>query len=403
MDKITRSVREMYEQFPYPSGAPTNRVGSDAELVLSYVTKRRSTAGPLRVLDAGCGRGLGLIGAATLQPDVRFHGIDLNRVALQEAAAAVAARGLGNITFQECDLMTLEGLEVPDGGYDLIISSGVLHHMTDPQAGLTRLKDVLAPHGVINLMVYALHGRLPLINTAEAIALLFSPDTPLTERLGPAREAAALGRDNNLEGTPFQNTCDVDDVEFVDRLLNVNETSYDIPMMWNLLAAAGLHFVRWIEPADWAPDRLLPPGDLLTRVDRLSDRERFHFLELIRQPPGLEMILAHADNAPRQDLSADAFETATFRLNPELVVSTETRPTPAGLRTEALTFKLRVREPVPVPKGPFAVAVMYLKDRPGALKGKDLLRHLEKAGVSAGDSRAVVAELIRSEVIFPVS
>jgi methylase of polypeptide subunit release factors len=38
----------------------------------------------LRVLDAGCGRGIGLLGSATLQPDVLFDGVDLNRVALAE-------------------------------------------------------------------------------------------------------------------------------------------------------------------------------------------------------------------------------------------------------------------------------------------------------------------------------
>jgi SAM-dependent methyltransferase len=402
MDETTSAVRRMYEQYPYPSGNPTNRVGSDAQLVLSYVKSRRQGSGPLRVLDAGCGRGLGIIGAATLQPDVHFHGIDLNRVALEEARAAAKTRGLSNVTFQECDLMALEGLEVPPGGYDVIHSSGVLHHLSDPETGLSSLRDVLAPHGVINLMVYALHGRQPLINTAEAVALLFKQDEPLDQRVFPAREVAALARDNFLAGTTFENTSQVDDVELVDRLLNVNETSYNIPMMWDLLSRVGLRFIRWIEPADWDIERLLPECQLRQRLSALPPADQFRFIELVYHRPGFELIIAHGDNEPCAEPAPEELERCRFRLSPEVGIGTETRHSPQGVRIMDLTFKVRVREPVKVPGGAFAGIIMYLKDKPGELRGKDLLRHLEKMGVGAPDNQAVLLELLRQEVLFRV-
>lgn len=402
MDETTNAVRRMYEQFPYPAGKPANRVGSDAQLVLSYVAARRQGQGPLRVLDAGCGRGLGIIGAATLQPDVLFHGIDLNRVALEEARSQAQARGLTNVTFQECDLMTLAGLEAPAGGFDVIHSSGVLHHLTDPLAGLNGLREVLAPHGVINLMVYALHGRQPLINTAEAAALLFTEDEPLDQRLRPAREVAAVARSQVLAGTSFENTFQVDDVELVDRLLNVNETSYNIPLMWELLAAAQLRFIRWIEPADWDITRLLPAGELRNRVAALPAADQYRFIELLFHRPGFEMIIAHQANEPGSEPAPGELENSRFRLSPEVGIGSEVRHSTAGARTLALTFKLRVRQPVPVPRGPFAAIIMYLKDRPGELPGRELLRHLEQAGVAAPDSQAVLLELLRQEIIFRV-
>ncbi len=392
----------MYEQFPYPSGTPANRVGSDAELALSYIAEKRSSNKPLQVLDAGCGRGLGILGAATLQPDVQFHGIDLNRVALEDATASAKQRRLKNITFQECDLMTLEGLNVPDGGFDIIHSSGVLHHLSDPQSGLIRLRDTLADHGVINIMVYALYGRQPLLDVATAISLLFGDETPLAQRIPAARATALLARDHALCATPFENTFEVNDVEFVDRVLNVNETTYDIPMMWDLLEAAGLRFIRWIEPSDWAIDQLLPAGELLQRVSALPQKDQFRFIELLCHRPGFEMIIAKAGAQPSSLPLAEELENCRFRLHPEVVIGTEMRHSPAGLRTEALTFKLRLREPVPVPNGPFATLIMYLKDKPGILKGKALLRQLNKAGVSDADSKAVLLELCRQEVIFSV-
>ncbi len=402
MDKTTQNVRQMYEQFPYPSGAPTNRVGSDTELILSYIQGKRGNSRKMQVLDAGCGRGLGIISAATLQPDVQFHGIDLNRVALEDAAASAKQRGLKNITFQECDLMTLEGLNVPDGGFDVIHSSGVLHHLTDPQAGLMRLRDSLADHGVINIMVYALYGRQPLLDVASAISLLFDDETPLARRIPAARAAAALARHHTLGGTPFENTFEVDDVEFVDRVLNVNETTYDIPMMWDLLEAAKLRFIRWVEPYDWSIDRLLPDGELKQRVSAMPLPDQFRFIELLCHRPGFEMIIARSEAEPSVLPLPEEVENCRFRVQPEVVIGTEIRHTPAGLRTETLSFKLRLRDSVPVPNGPFSAVLMYLKDKPGQVKGKSLLRLLTKAGVSDGDSKAVVLELCRQEVIFKV-
>lgn len=402
MDKTTQDVRQMYEQFPYPSGAPTNRVGSDTELILSYIGGKRNSKKTMQVLDAGCGRGLGIISAATLQPDVHFHGIDLNRVALDDATASAKLRGLKNITFQECDLMTLEGLNVPAGGYDVIHSSGVLHHLANPQEGLIRLRDSLADDGVINIMVYALYGRQPLLDVAAAITLLFDDDTPLDKKIPAARAAAALARDHTLGGTPFENTFEVDDVEFVDRVLNVNETTYDIPMMWDLLESAKLRFIRWIEPGDWAIDRLLPAGELLQRVLAMPPRDQFRFIELLCHRPGFEMIIAKSACEPSKFPLPEDLENCRFRLHPEVVVGTEVRNTPAGLRTETLTFRLRLRDAVPVPNGPFSAALMYLKDKPGPIKGKSLLRQLDKAGLSDSDSKAVVLELCRQEVIFRV-
>ncbi len=87
MDQITSDIRDMYEKFPYPSGKPTNRLGSDVDLILSYGALAPAPSGTRQVLDAGCGRALGLIGAATLQPEVQFTGIDILSLVYQRKPA----------------------------------------------------------------------------------------------------------------------------------------------------------------------------------------------------------------------------------------------------------------------------------------------------------------------------
>lgn len=400
MDRTTESVRSMYEQYPYPAGPVVNRIGADVELVLSYGSRRRETRGAYHVLDAGCGRGLGLLGAAILQPDVQFLGVDISRASLDDARSQGEQRSLKNVAFVEADLMTLDGVEIPPGGFDVIHSSGVLHHLTDPLKGLSRLKDVLAPHGVINLMVYGRCGREALQELAEAVTLLFPAGTGLAERLPVAREAAALARTQALAGTRFEDTARVDDVEFVDRMLNVNETSYDVPALFDLLDSAGLTFLRWLEPGDWDPFRLVPEGELRKRILGLEPRLQFAVLERIFRPAGLELIAAHAGNAPREAVVAADVSGSRFRLHPEVVISTGVRHTPGEIRTESLSFTLRKRNPVPLTAGPAAVAVMVLAEKPGTRTGAALISELRRAGLGAPEAQAIILELLRNEIIF---
>lgn len=401
MDETTARIREMYEQFPYPTGRPANRVGNDVELALSAQAKRpASDAGSRRVLDAGCGRGVGLLGAATLQPRVRFLGVDLNRVALREATQAATDRGLANARFQEADLMTLEGIDAPDGGFDVIHSSGVVHHLSDPAAGLRMLRDRLAPHGVINLMMYARLGRRPLVQTAEAIALLLPRQAPLKDKVLPARAVAALANHHVLAGTEWEGTYEVDDVEFVDRLLNVNETDYDVPALWKLLEEAGLKFLRWIEPADWAPEEFIPEGQLRQWVAALPPFERYRFAELIRQPTKLELLVCRDDNGPRPEPTAAELEDTPLQLNPELVIRTGVRRTPAGRRTESLELVLRTRDPQPVGSGPHAQALMALKEKDEVFGGGEGLIALQQAGLETATAREVLLDLVRREFLY---
>src|SRR4029077_1048799 len=46
-----------------------------------------------------------------------------------------------------------------DAKFDHVVSTGVLHHLPDPDAGLGALRSVLKPDGAMHLMVYAPYGR----------------------------------------------------------------------------------------------------------------------------------------------------------------------------------------------------------------------------------------------------
>jgi len=77
------------------------------------------------VVDLGCGIGLITLALAQLLPDTRFLGIDLSARRVQTAALAAGRLGVGNVTFLQSDLRSLD----VGPGFDGALILDVLHHL----------------------------------------------------------------------------------------------------------------------------------------------------------------------------------------------------------------------------------------------------------------------------------
>lgn len=398
LDPTTETVRAMYEQFPYPAVADADiRLGSQVRLLLSYGQLRRAARRPLHCLDAGCGRANGTLGAAITQPDVQFTAVDINRVALADAKTKADQLGLKNIRFQEVDLMTLDGLQTPEGGFDVVISTGVLHHLASPDEGLRQLRRILAPHGVLSLMVYGTSGREPLYRMVRALDLLVPRDRPVTERLAVARRLAQVTTADALHVGPIELTETLHDNELVDRYLNVNETSYDVASLWNLLERHALRCLRWVEPDDWALPAPIPAGEEVGA--HLTELQRYQLLEQICWRPRLALIAGTTENSPRQLPPPDQWPTLSFALNPDASFEVETRNLRGTQRVERISYRLRVRPAVQLAGLPASVLLM-LRDQTVPFLGKDLIRKLSADRIDRGTALDVLAELLQREIVF---
>lgn len=400
MDATTRAVRDQYDVFPYPDGSPVLRVSWDVRYLLSRVERCRPSRGALHALDAGCGRGLGVNGAASMQPDVRFTAVDISETALSHARERAEAVGLKNVTYAMCDLMTLDSLSVPDGGFDAIYSSGVLHHLSDPEAGLRHLAKVLAPHGVLQFMVYGDRGRQALTRFADAVKVMLPDDTPLGDRLAPARRLAQAAEKHLFPGTPWANSLNVPDAEFVDRFLNVNETAYDVPGLWALAEQAGMRVVGWVEPADWDPAVLVEDPDLRQIITRLPAFDQFRLVDLLAPRPKLECLLAHRDNAPRAPLALAEVEGTTYVVSPDVTFSREVRNLRSNQRIERLMFRLRAQEPRQVNPGAPAQAALLLADQTTPITGRKFVQTLERKGIAAEEAKRVLHQFEAAGLVF---
>lgn len=126
-DDLTRSVRELYEAFPYPERMPEGASDPYLDLVRGFAAP--APVGRQSFLDAGCGTGVNLLGGATLYPHFDVFGCDINRVALTDLQSDIERHRLNNATVSELELSELPDDFGPADGFDVIFCTGVLHHM----------------------------------------------------------------------------------------------------------------------------------------------------------------------------------------------------------------------------------------------------------------------------------
>ncbi|MDF1836255.1 MAG: class I SAM-dependent methyltransferase [Planctomycetota bacterium] len=401
MDATTEAVREFYELFPYPSGAPTLRMGFDARYLLSLSRKERPMGRPIRVLDAGCSRGVGALGCATLQPDIQVLGVDINRVALEEARGEAQRRDLSNIEFAEVDLSTLEGLEVPEGGFDVITSSGVLHHLADPAEGLRLLKGALAPHGVLALMVYSKSGRRETLEISYVVDALVDKNQGLTEQLADAR--AVVRRLSELPGATdaWKIAAAVDDVEFVDRYLHIQECVYDVPELFDFINQGGLSFLRWMDPPAWRANAQTIGADLAQRASGLDGMQAARLLDSLGHAPGsMEVYLCHPENGLKSMPQATQLAETVFMVHPEIRFHTMQRNMWCATRVEAVAVERRTEEPVIVAPGVARALALVLRDQNEPFQGQAMFEVLIQEGHSAESVARAFLHAIREEWVY---
>ena len=107
--------------------------------------QRHRRSGALRVLDAGCGDGINLMGlrdaAARQHLDIELFGLDYNPVRLARARLAAAP-----VRLQQASLYFLPFV---DGSFDVVLCNHVIEHVPDAPAALAELSRVLRPGGLL--------------------------------------------------------------------------------------------------------------------------------------------------------------------------------------------------------------------------------------------------------------
>jgi len=242
-DGVSRAVRAQYEENPYPRWLAITRGGVQGieqrvqRWCPEYVAPE-ALSGSLRVLVAGCGTGMDAMDVALHLKNADVTAIDLSRASLSFAMRRAEEYGLENLRFRQDDILEINA---SDGPYQVIICTGVLHHMQDPVAGLQRLVKLLIPRGLIKLALYSRLARAPLLEAGELIRESgFGPrDSDIRAFRQGVLKAGARGPLAELLGsTDFFSLSECRDL-----LFHVHEAQLTLPGVRSLLDETGLEFL----------------------------------------------------------------------------------------------------------------------------------------------------------------
>ncbi|MBT3219880.1 MAG: class I SAM-dependent methyltransferase, partial [Proteobacteria bacterium] len=283
MDEITRLVKNQYEMFPYPGMTDQYRADSFPQLLLSYV--RREPREELYIFDAGCGTGTAVVPVAENCPSAQIVALDISVAALEQARRLAEERGVANVRFVEGDINRLDRTLRPDGGFDLIYASGVIHHLADPVKGLKQLAGLMADDGLMVLFLYSAWGRQPALRVAQAMNIMEPDKSDYAKRLPLVRSLLESLVESPVNEAPMGYRADLPDNEVVDRYLHANERAYTIPGLFELLDSSGVKFIRWLEPREWDVDYLVSPGEASQMLSKLDERRRLEVLDLLFDHP----------------------------------------------------------------------------------------------------------------------
>ena len=240
-DDVSRQVRAQYEQNPYPRWIKTAPIGHATTLdayLARFANFRALGAAAPDVLIAGCGTGQHVATVALQFTDLNILAIDLSRASLAYAQRATRSLGLTGIDYAQADIMALGAL---GRSFDMIDSSGVLHHLADPFAGWRVLLSLLRPGGVMRLGLYSALGRRDVAAVRQFVAAR-----------GYTGDAASIRRCRQelmgfAPGTPQRIIAATSDFfstsECRDLLFHVQEHNLSLPQIADFIGANALTFL----------------------------------------------------------------------------------------------------------------------------------------------------------------
>ena len=224
----------------------------------------------ISILVAGCGTAQAAKHALR-SPGAQVTGIDCSAASVRCTEELKRQYNLKNLQVHQLSIEQVSDLGMQ---FDQILCTGVLHHLENPDAGLSALRSVLKPDGAMHLMVYAPYGRTGVYMLQEFCRRvgIQATDAGIRDLI---RALSALPPGHPLESLLRQAPDFRDEAALADALLHPQDRAYSVPQLFEFIRKGGLRFGRWIKQAPYSPRcgvmARIPQAD---RILQLSDQSK---------------------------------------------------------------------------------------------------------------------------------
>jgi ubiquinone/menaquinone biosynthesis C-methylase UbiE len=289
-------LEKQYNLYPYPPipvGEMEDEVlySTNYEFVNYICTKKYKTQNNIKILDAGCGTGYSTLKLASQNPDAKIVAIDISKSSLKIAKERLKRANLysDRIIFYNANL---EDLSFINDKFDYIVSTGVLHHLKDPEKGLKNLKELLLPEGIIYIMLYSEYGRYPLKLFRKLIDIIRKDKNDFEEGIKVGKELLNILPDKNIIKIDYINNYNSylskfgkefadSKSQFIDAYLNAREKTYTIHELIDLLEKNNLKLIKFLDESIRNRSFLFSKSALLSEYTKnLSEKDIYKISEL---------------------------------------------------------------------------------------------------------------------------
>lgn len=297
MDDVTRAVSKQYSDYAYPkpfddlaaATAAGNFDFGDPTLFGPMLWPERPPRATVDILVAGCGTQQAAI-LAYANPRSRVVGIDLSEASLGHQRYLREKHGLENLELFQGDLREAGNL---GRQFDLIVSTGVLHHMADPGEGLRALKGVLRPDGAMLLMVYGAVARTGVYMIQDVCRRLGLGQHG--QGVAAVRQILAALPANHAVKDYIARTPELaHDEAVVDTFLHPQDRAYTVPQLLAWLEDNGMAFQAWSQNLLYYPEALVPEP-VRGWIQQLPISDQWAAVENIQGRLGMHLFIARQE------------------------------------------------------------------------------------------------------------
>ena len=298
---VAEEVRSFYDRYPYPRAIDNldsyrsqwqdrQRLRADYHLFWPARSYREDQS----ILVAGCGTSQAAKHALRW-PTAQVTGIDCSSTSVGNTEELKKKYDLKNLRVHQ---LAIEQIGDLGTSFDQIVCTGVLHHLTDPDAGLKALRGVLKSDGAMHLMVYAPYGRAGIYMLQEFCRQLgmHATDAEIKDLI---TALSALPSGHPLENLLRQAPDFRSEAALADALLHPQDRAYSVPQVFDFIEKAGLTFGRWLRQAPYSVRcGVVAKIPQANRIAHLSPPEQYAAIELFRGTMARHSIVAYRDDNP---------------------------------------------------------------------------------------------------------